>query len=118
MLKRMGHSVVAVEDGLAAVEAAGAGKFDVGILDLQMPVMGGLEAAARIRVIGEAGSFPLIALTAETSVEHQVGPELGVGGSISDFDQWLTKPVDWRELGDAIEQVIRMTEKASLVAAP
>jgi CheY-like chemotaxis protein len=119
MLKRMGHSVVAVEDGLAAVEAAGVAEFDIGILDIQMPVMGGTEAAARIREIGEAGAgcFPLIALTATASSELQVEPELQVGGSASGFDRWLTKPIDWRELGDAIEQVIHQTENASPIAA-
>jgi PAS domain S-box-containing protein len=120
MLKRMGHSVVAVEDGLAAVEAVGVAEFDVGILDIQMPVMGGTEAAARIREIGEAGAgcFPLIALTATASSELQVQHELQVGDSASGFDRWMTKPIDWRELGDAIEQVIHQTEKASSIAAP
>jgi CheY-like chemotaxis protein len=112
MLKRMGHSVVAVENGMAAVEAVRASRFDVGILDLQMPVMGGLEAATEIRAMGAAGDFPLIALTADAMPEHR-GDASGTG-----FDRWLTKPIDWHEMSEAIEQTIRETEKASPVAAP
>jgi CheY-like chemotaxis protein len=116
MLKRMGHSVVAVENGVAAVEAARASRFDVGILDLQMPVMGGLEAAAEIRAMGIAGDFPLIALTADVMPELQ-GNALG-DASATGFDLWLTKPIDWSEMSEAIERIIRQTEKVSPVAAP
>jgi CheY-like chemotaxis protein len=112
MLKRMGHDVVAVENGLAAVEAAGSGQFEIGILDLQMPVMGGLEAAGRIKAMGKSACFPLIMLTADALPEHHGDP------SSTGFDHWLTKPVDWQELGDAIEQVIAQAEKAPPVTAP
>ena len=82
MLKRMGHSVVAVENGVEAVEAVKASRFDVGILDLQMPIMGGLEAATEIRAVGAAGNFPLIALTADAMPDSQGdawSPDLAVG---------------------------------------
>jgi hypothetical protein len=46
MLETVGHQVSVVEDGAAAVEAAGTGRFDVILLDLQMPVMGGFDAAS------------------------------------------------------------------------
>jgi CheY-like chemotaxis protein len=116
MLKRMGHTVVAVENGMAAVEAARASRFDVGILDLQMPVMGGLEAAAEIRAMGTAGDFPLIALTADVMPESQ--GNVSEDAPVTGFCRWLTKPIDWPEMNEAIELVIRQTEKASPVAAP
>ena len=112
MLKRMGHSVVAVENGAEAVEAVTASRFDVGILDLQMPIMGGLEAVAGIRAVGAAGDFPLIALTADAIPDPQGD------ASVTGFSRWLTKPIDWPEVSEAIEQVIRQTEKASPIAAP
>jgi len=108
----MGHTVVAVENGMAAVEAAKTSRFDVGILDLQMPVMGGLEAAAEIRAMGTAGDFPMIALTADAV--HKPREDASIMG----FDRWLTKPIDWPELSEAIEQIIQRTEKALPVAAP
>ena len=52
ILERLGHRVVMAADGhaaLAALEDSGRGTFDLVLMDLQMPVMGGLEATAAIR---------------------------------------------------------------------
>ena len=49
MLKKMGHGVVVVENGLEAVKAFEDEAFDLILMDGQMPVMGGLEAARKIR---------------------------------------------------------------------
>jgi CheY-like chemotaxis protein len=102
----------AYENGMEAVEAVKASWFDVGILDLQMPIMGGLEAATEIRAVGAAGNFHLIALTADAIPDSQGD------ASVTGFGRWLTKPIDWPEMSEAIEQVIRQTEKASPIAAP
>ncbi len=51
ILERGGHKVDAVPDGLRAVEALHRQRYDLVLLDVQMPVMGGLEAAARIRAM-------------------------------------------------------------------
>ena len=75
-----------------------------------------MEAAAEIRAMGIAGDFPLIALTADVMSELQ-GNALG-DASATGFDLWLTKPIDWPEMSEAIERIIRQTEKVSPVAAP
>ena len=49
LLKRDGHHVTVVENGVAAVAAATAGGFDAILMDVQMPEMGGFEATAAIR---------------------------------------------------------------------
>ena len=52
ILQRLGHHVVVAVDGhaaLAALEQSGRGAFDLVLMDLQMPEMGGLEATAAIR---------------------------------------------------------------------
>ncbi len=89
MLETVGHQVAVVEDGAAAVDAAGTGVFDVILLDLQMPVMGGFEAARRIRAVERDGRrLPIIALTANaTSLDVE---ECRVAG----MDDFLAKPID------------------------
>src|SRR4030095_1389184 len=69
ILQRLGHHVVGAADGhaaLAALEQSGRGAFDLVLMDLQMPVMGGLEATAAIRDAERASGthLPIVALTA------------------------------------------------------
>ena len=65
LLEREGHTVAHAVNGADAVEQAGAGDFDLILMDLQMPRLDGFEATRRIRRIpGPRGRVPIIALTA------------------------------------------------------
>ncbi|GME99246.1 unnamed protein product [Ambrosiozyma monospora] len=71
ILEKRGHKVKVVENGLQAVEAIKEEAFDVILMDVQMPIMGGFEATANIRewekkkyVDAMAFRTPIIALTA------------------------------------------------------
>lgn len=66
-LGRLGVTTVLVEDGQAAVDRIAHETFDAVLLDLRMPVMGGLEAAERIRALDD--EVPMLALTADTAAE-------------------------------------------------
>lgn len=65
LLQRMGARVTLASNGAEAVEAVGRSHFDIVLMDLQMPVMGGLDATRAIRALdGPVAQVPVIALTA------------------------------------------------------
>ena len=71
MLSPLGCEVTVVSDGEAAVDAVAAGEFDVILMDMQMPVLDGLEATRMIRRLGgRAARTPIVALTANVLPEQ------------------------------------------------
>ncbi len=67
LLSRMGHEVVVAHDGAEAVDACAKGVFDLILMDIQMPVMSGIEATVAIRALEQKrgrGRTPIIAVTA------------------------------------------------------
>ena len=112
MLTRRGHKVVSVTNGKRAVDAFLDRKFDILLLDMQMPVMDGLEAMKLIRA-AEAGTgrrTPIIALTADIITEHQAGYRA------AGADAFVPKPVDWLMLDAEMERLTGGT--ASVAPAP
>ena len=97
ILQRMGHHVVVAADGhaaLAALAQSGRGAFDLVPMDLQMPVMGGLEATAAIRDAERASGthLPIVALTAHAMQgDRERYFEAGM-------DAYVTKPINAIEL--------------------
>ncbi|WPZ33574.1 ATP-binding protein [Thalassobaculum sp. OXR-137] len=93
LLGRDGHSVTIVETGLAAVEAVRDGRFDVVLMDLHMPQMGGLEATRAIRALaGPAAAVPIVAATAG-AMDHEIRACLEAGMNAA-----VPKPIDPRVL--------------------
>jgi Amt family ammonium transporter len=96
ILSRAGLGCDVVSTGKEAVEAVASKKYDLVLMDLQMPEMGGLEAAAAIRRAedgrGDRRRLPIIALTANAiKGDREQCIEAGMDG-------YLTKPLDAREL--------------------
>ncbi len=90
ILTRRGAAVAVVDNGAKAVDAALAGAYDVVLMDLQMPVLDGLEATATLRRGGYGK--PIVALTAHALREER-DRCLAAG-----FDEHLSKPIDFERL--------------------
>jgi len=89
LLARMGGIVTLVQDGEEAVAAASAASFDFIFMDIRMPRLDGLEAAARIRAgAGPSAAVPIVALTADAG-EHERTLARQAG-----MDDFITKPID------------------------
>ena len=92
LLERMGYVVETAEDGLRAVEAVGAIRPDIIIMDLEMPVMGGFEATERIRASSTGGWLPIVFLSATPDSAALINA-LNAGA-----DDYLVKPVGYTVL--------------------
>ncbi len=99
-LEQNGHRVLLVENGEQAVARVGQDRFDVVLMDVQMPVMDGIEATRRIRKLPRpAGQVPILALTANV-MEGEQQRCLAAG-----MNRVLTKPIDWDRLFDTLAAV-------------
>ena len=99
LLDGLGHQCDIVDNGQAAVEAAAAKHYDVILMDLQMPVMNGLDATRAIRAFTAPASLvPIIALTANAFAEDIAAcKEAGM----NDF---VPKPLDFDRLAHTIDR--------------
>ena len=97
MITSLGHSCDVVSDGHEAIAAAQSTRYDVVVLDLQMPGMGGLEAAAGIR--RHAHRPWLVVLTADVTADTRKAC-LEVG-----MDDYVTKPITMDGLSAALGKV-------------
>jgi CheY-like chemotaxis protein/HPt (histidine-containing phosphotransfer) domain-containing protein len=101
LLEKRGHTVIVASDGKQAVAAAENDRFDVILMDVQMPQLNGFEATAAIRV-KEATSgrhIPIIAMTAH-AMKGDREKCLAAG-----MDGYVCKPVQAAELYQAIASV-------------
>ncbi len=88
LLQELGLRVDWVTDGQAAIERAGEHGYDLILMDMQMPVMDGLTATARIRELPIHASTPILALTANAFIEDR---QRCFEAGMSDF---VAKPLD------------------------
>ena len=98
-LRDAGFEVETVDDGARGFAAAMSGRFDLLILDLLLPVMGGLELCRRLR--SESLQVPILMVTSRTTESDRiVGLETGA-------DDYLTKPFSVRELVARVRAMFR-----------
>lgn len=101
-LEREGYTIVLVENGEEALERLEQEEFDLIILDLMLPKVGGIEVAKQIRKTNIR--FPILMLSAKsTDEDRQVGLEAGA-------DDYLTKPFHLPELLLRVKGILRRWE--------
>lgn len=96
LLEKQGHKTELAQNGIEAVEAYRRGRFDVVLMDVQMPEMDGLEATAQIRQIEqqEGRRTPIVAMTAH-AMKGDRDRCLEAG-----MDEYLSKPVRGKQIAE------------------
>ena len=99
LLERKGHRVTVAENGQKAVDIFAQTPWDLVLMDLQMPVMGGIDAAKLIRAQEPAGTrVPIIAVTANAMESDREATEL------AGMDAHLAKPFSMASLSAVLDQ--------------
>jgi CheY-like chemotaxis protein len=103
LLEKRGHTTVAVSNGKEALEAFDKGKFDLILMDIQMPEMDGFEAMAAIRERERTTGkhVPVVAMTAH-AMKGDRERCLKAG-----MDRYIAKPIRAGEMLDTIERVVQ-----------
>ena len=103
LLEKSGHVVTAARDGREALDRLSGEDFDLILMDIQLPVMGGLEATQTIRTSPDfrnKANIPIIAMTAY-AMAGDSEKFLAAG-----MDDYVAKPVDNEVLKGVIERVM------------
>jgi len=108
ILESVGHQPLLVNSGEQALDALGQETFDLAILDMQMPVMGGLEAIKNFRFAHPQSTLPFMMLTANATTDAK--NECREAGASA----FLTKPIDPKVL---LAQIATLVPKTAARAA-
>jgi len=102
LLKKWGHTVTLAQNGQEAVQLFASKSWDMVLMDMQMPVMGGLEATRLIRAAEPAGQHtPIVAMTANAmEADRQACLQAGM-------DDHLAKPFNASDLQAMLERYAR-----------
>jgi PAS domain S-box-containing protein len=113
LLQKWGHRVTLANNGYEALEWAARQDFDLILMDIQMPLMDGLEATRQLRqreATGAGRKTPIYALTAAAMTEDQQrGMEAGVDG-------YLTKPIQQKHLLEVLAQFKHAEAECAIAA--
>jgi signal transduction histidine kinase len=113
LLEQVGLQIHVVPDGEAAVDAWRTGRWDLVLMDVQMPVMDGLAATRAIRLLeaseGRART-PIVAVTANAVAEQEA--EYMAAG----MDGLVPKPIQLRQLLSVVGEVLRAPPPQAVVA--
>jgi PAS domain S-box-containing protein len=101
MVAKLGYSAEAAVDGIEALDALRRARYDLVLMDCQMPRLDGYETTAHIRAMeGEVRHTPIIAMTASAMVGDR---ERCIAAGMDDY---VSKPIDIDKLSDAIHRAL------------
>jgi two-component system, sensor histidine kinase and response regulator len=114
LLEKRGHTVVVVADGRAALERLQQEQFDVVLMDVQMPIMDGVEATAAIRAREQQTGdwLPVVAMTAH-AMKGDREKYLAAG-----MDGYISKPVQKEALWEVVEDFGRKKKSLKTPTPP
>jgi CheY-like chemotaxis protein len=101
LIERSGHIAETATDGREAVRQVGSLSFDLVLMDIQMPVMDGLEATRSIRALEASGQKRQL-IVAMTANAMQGDRELCITAGM---DGYISKPIQTHQLTDLLERV-------------
>jgi len=108
-LVEMGATVTIADNGKIAVDKTAETKFDLILMDMQMPVMGGFEAVKQIRQRGDKTSIVMVTANAMQEDKNQ--------SILLGCDDFLTKPIDEESLMQVIKKYLPASNFAATQAA-
>jgi len=117
-LQKLGYRLSVAQSGIQALEALARERFDLVLMDVEMPGMDGVTASGIIRTGGPAGrpvldpDVPIVAVTAHAS------PEVRRRCLEAGMDEYLTKPINFAELATIIQRLLPSQGKTPPTPAP
>jgi hypothetical protein len=104
LLEKLGHRVEIAEDGEKTLELVSQKKFDLVLMDIQMPKMDGPQVARRIRE-GNSGNdmkdIPIIAMSAHSTTDYR---DQCIQAGMNDY---ITKPISFEEISAKLNQIFK-----------
>ncbi len=102
LLEKLGHAVTAVDDGVSALDEASNQRFDIALVDINLPDINGVELSSQLRKLAacQGHKLPTIAVSAQVFKE-EVARYLDAG-----FDGVIAKPVQMKTLRPMLAQVL------------
>ncbi len=113
LIEKLGHKVNVVENGKKAFDAFKEGQYDIVLMDIQMPLMDGLECTRKIREYEKSNNLPQVAIIAVTA-HAMIGDKekcLNAG-----MDDYLTKPIEEKVLLNKINKFRKNHDKDLKIA--
>jgi PAS domain S-box-containing protein len=107
MLEGLGHKVTVAGDGMQAIAEMRTNSFDLVLMDMEMPVMGGLDATRIARSMEQTKATPIVALTAN-AMPSQIAACQEAG-----MDDHLPKPIDREQLTQVLDKWIGQQSPAA-----